>query len=677
LHHEYEDLDVLMEVAENAGRRTDRTLMTEGLQRERQFGTYAEAVEESKRLRAKGLEFREWGARGKVYGELTPEYDAMKNLGSYIQQSTDAIWRKKTYDEAVAKFGLPVDAFTDAGKLYDLHATRQVPVSDRQAIETFLNGNKTVRDLSEDVGGATLEKGGWEKVVTEAQAVLPKLSPDGQKELARELTSMAKSPGQVLRVIDAVGEPLMPPVRVVKAGSIDPYYAKLGQDGTLVPRKGGLWGDTEVQIPAQIAKMLDGAPRPERSEAFKKFVKAWDGYNNAFKMVTYPFYPSGAVRDAYNNVMQSFLGIGAGAFARPLQAGRVLRGKADDVLRVGGYEFKANEARRLAQDLGVTDPTAASFAQFTGERGAEKAGKLQKARVLRGKVDNASRVQLWLNSMASGMTPEDAAGVVKEFLFDYSELSNFDKNVMRRAMPFYVFPRKAIESYGRAAVKTPGRVANLAKPFRGREDENNMMTSWEGEGFKLRLDRDGQSVTMLNGFDLPVRTLDTLWRGGGTQKFLEGLVSMTGPALKVPYMMATGREPFRGQELGRQDAPALGRLMEHAPKWAQALVGYDKAYDNAGRPKYTVRGDRVQALIEAALVSRIFSTSDRAFREQIREPNTAARLLDFFTGLRFKTLDLDEEQARKMADRKRELESALFKAGQRKQFTRTYKAKER
>jgi hypothetical protein len=80
-------------------------------------------------------------------------------------------------------------------------------------------------------------------------------------------------------------------------------------------------------------------------------------------------------------------------------------------------------------------------------------------------------------------------------------------------------------------------------------------------------------------------------------------------------------------------------------------------------------------LIEALLVSRIFSTSDRQFREEIREPNSAARYLNLLTGLQLKTLNLEDEAARqKLEQRKAWLEEQI-KQGEVKQGTYTFKPK--
>lgn len=666
LHQSWRNTDeALAETAKRAGIPIDRIIKDEQIQKARIFATVQEGVDVSKRLNATTLADRAAGLNREVYGELVPEYNVMSNLASYIEQSTKAIWRKKAYDEVAQKFGHVLDETYQTGR-YQLDNFKSLGYDKNSAVNAAVYAAR-------DSGYQNLSA---------AKALAAKFGERDQKELVRRLISEAKSPSQVVNIEREFGDKLLPEIRFVKEGTVDPYYARFPGQGVLrtVGGDGGLWGDKAIQLPAGIIKMVEEAPRDFIMDAANKrnlqgFVKAWDKYNNLFKAMTYPFYPSGAVRDTYNNVMQAFLGIGVGGFARPFQAVRALKGGADDVLRLGGQDWTAKEINTMMKDLGVIDPSGAAYVQFTGD-GPKPTGLLAKARAKRGSVDNLTRSQLFINSLAQGMTPQDAAQVVKDFLFDYGELSNFDKDFMRRVMPFYVFPRKAIESYGRAVVKTPGRVVNLAKPFRGREDENNAMTTWEGEGFKLRLDRNGKDLTMLNGVDLPVRTMDMLW-AGSPSKTMNRWLSMASPSIKVPYEFLSGQDPFRGQPLGRQQTYALGPLLEQMPKPLQRWAGYQKETDKAGRPKYTIRMDRVQVLAEAALISRIFSMSERNAREQMRDPDNAARMLDFLTGLRLKSLNLDEEQKRKQEMWQKIAEEEAVKQGDKREFRKVYTPKGR
>lgn len=563
-----------------------------------------------------------------------------------------------------------------------------------QRVEVFNSRLNTARSILERAQAAaektTRENfDGWAAAAAEAKAVLPKLSPDGQKELVRQLVSMTRSSSQAFRVREMVGEKLMPNIKALREGDIEPFFTKYGlpeDKARLIKVSGGLWGEKEHLVPQAVATLVEEMPHDMVKSAFAKahlggMVDLYDKYNNLFKGLTYPFWPAGAVRDTYNNLQHSFLGLGIGGLARPGLAMDITRSDwkrlgsdASKLVKIGDHKFTLGQWKKITEDLRVIDPSASSFVQFTGEQGPQKASLYAKARTARGNVDNATRTQLFINGVAQGMSLEDAARLVHDFHYNYNELSKFDRDVLRRIFPFIVFTRKSVGLYGEQVFKQPGRVVNLAKPFMGRDDENQAMTTWEGEGFKLRLDRDGKNVTMLNGIDLPVRSLDMLWRGA-PGKTLEGLIASASPAIKVPYEFAADRDPFRGKPFGRSDRPTLGRAMEHMPKWAQDFVGFKKEQDQAGRTRYMMRDDRVQPLVEAAMVSRFFSTPDRVFREQLREPNAAARWLDFLTGLRFKTLNLDEEQKAKVAAAIRAAQEEDVKQGLKREYRTIYTPK--
>lgn len=537
---------------------------------------------------------------------------------------------------------------------------------------------REVRNL--DAEGHAVD--GLAAAMDEAKKILPTLTPDGRMELGRQLLSMTRSESQALRVINTLGEHNVPDMNAVRPGDIENFFTRHGlpeDKARLVPVSGGIWGDQEHLIPAAIAKMVEDAPRDIVMSAANRakvgfIVKGYDRVNNLFKGITYPFWPAGAVRDAYNNLQQGFLALGIGGLTRPRVAANILGGSAEPI-ELGALRMTGAEWKNLSEDLRVVDPSASGFVQMTGQ-GAERPGVYAKARAIRGNVDNFTRTQLWANGIRMGMSPEDSARMVHEFLFNYSELSSFDRDVMRRAIPFYVFPRKAIGNIGEQIVKQPGRVINLAKPFLGRDSENQAMTTWEGEGFKVRLDRNGKNVTMLNGVDLPIRSFDMLWRGG-FRKTLEGLVGSASPAIKIPYMAAADRDPFRGQPFGRLDAPTLGRAMENWPKPIKDWAGWRKDTDSAGRPRYTVNEEKVRIGIEASMLSRFFSTGDRYFREQLKDPSTANFWLQSLTGIQKKSLNLDDEQKRKLDAAIRDAEAAAVKQGTLRESRRVYEPRGR
>ena len=62
-----------------------------------------------------------------------------------------------------------------------------------------------------------------------------------------------------------------------------------------------------------------------------------------------------------------------------------------------------------------------------------------------------------------GKSVDDASMDVKAALFDYSELTNFEKRFMRNVIPFYTWTRKNIPLQLANVLERPGRIANQGR----------------------------------------------------------------------------------------------------------------------------------------------------------------------------------------------------------------------
>jgi hypothetical protein len=231
-------------------------------------------------------------------------------------------------------------------------------------------------------------------------------------------------------------------------------------------------------------------------------------------------------------------------------------------------------------------------------------------------------------------------------------------------IPFWTFTRKNIELQLRTLRRNPGMQINQLKPFRLRSDEQEQMTKWEAGALAIRLNRDGKTVHMLTGIDLPMRNMDTLWKGGfgATGRNLMGMLS---PLLKAPVEAVLNRDLFLNKDLTRKESGSVGRLIEVArtPQPIKDWLGYKKVLDDAGRPRYTFDGKKFKLLLESWMFSRFISTGDRVFREYTRDRNIAGAMLDVATGVRDKQLDLDEEHRRVLHRRIRQLKETLAARG--------------
>jgi len=466
-------------------------------------------------------------------------------------------------------------------------------------------------------------------------------------------------------------------VRAIKAGDIeDPMVKVFGTEGATYQKYNSkITGNEDVFLPKVIGDVLEGVHASQMAtKEIKGLLKGFDWMNNQFKWGTYTLWPASLFRDAYSNLFLSGLRIGVRALspnghkqAIKLMAGRNLT----EEFAKSGYTL--GQLKELSKTFGVWVPGIV----FVEQVGKFKLGKFRKwLTTKRAGVENEARVMLWLDEIAHGVDPRSAADTVGQFLFNYGEVSEIERKLFRRLIPFYTFTRKNVELQWKMLKTNPGLVLNQVKPFRKRDSEGEMMVKWEAESLGIRLDRDGTTVHMIQGVDLPIKNLDTIWAGGfgSTGRRIMGMLS---PMLKVPLEGVVGRDFFTGGDLKRVHGPTLGRVLDskHTPQSIKNWLGFKKEIDAAGRPQYTFDGVKYSLLVKSWMFSRVMSTSDRGFREYSDDPTIGRFLLDFLTGLRAKEMNLDEQQRRVLNRRIRELEQAGVRRGLSREFVKTFEPK--
>lgn len=506
------------------------------------------------------------------------------------------------------------------------------------------------------------------------EGVFAKLSADGKKELLRQRFLSAKEPQEILDLVARYGPENAPKQKAL--------VHTLAEDGTPyvsinVPRLHG------AEIPKSMADDLaDMSERSIKSEELNHLLRWYDRANNTFKSFVTVMFPAFHARNAYSNLAQGFVDVGMSVLnpARHYDGYQALRGAEGAMTTRAGESIPYKLLHDEMKQNGVI-VTGRQLLEYTGrepiERAAGLAGQVARApRKVGAAIENEARASLYTIYRRRGLDVTEATNRVNMFLYDYSNLSRVEQDFFRRAIPFYTFMRSNLERQIKNVVTRPGMVAAEVKPFRGREDENGQMTSWEGNAMKLRLNRDGRTLLVLTGIDLPIRQLDLMWNGSVRNTAQQGL-GMLSPILKLPIEVAAGANMFTGKEFDRASSPLIGRVVEalNPPQGVKTWLGYDKTTDAAGRPKYTFDGERFYALFQSFALSRLVSTSDRQFKRFADSPEWSAVMLDVLTGLRDKTLNLDDEQKRRLYERKRQLEEALVRRGAMKEFNRVYTPK--
>ena len=168
-------------------------------------------------------------------------------------------------------------------------------------------------------------------------------------------------------------------------------------------------------------------------------------------------------------------------------------------------------------------------------------------------TEDMLRVNQYMARRLQGWTPEAAALDVKKWLFDYGELSQFEKNVMKRGLPFYTFMRKNTPLVMKELIRKPGGL--IAQTMRGsqqgRQDQGYLP---EHIGETTAIPMPGTPGRFITGLGLPyesafqtVKLAPTLTKTLG--RTAESLIASATPPASIGYSIASGREPFFGRNL--------------------------------------------------------------------------------------------------------------------------------
>ena len=579
---------------------------------------------------------------------LKPVRDPLEILRRRGVASIEGAEFKQYYQEIIDRYG-KIDLPFDPQDFHDL--TRAVPVLESEAvkIEALVKAGRTPK------------------------GEFAALSGPGKQEFVRQRLLASKEAPETLAVLNKYGIENAPKQKKV--------VGTLAEDGT--PYKSVTLGKQKVEIPQSMAQDLaDMSERVLNSQELNHMLRYYDRINNTFKGFVTVMFPAFHFRNAYSNVAQGFADVGISMInpARHLDGISAMRGVEGGILsKVEGHIPFAQLKDEMARD-GVTT-TGRRLAEYTGQEGIDRistlGGKIKSApRAFGGVIENEARATLYTIYRRRGMDVAEASSRVNQFLFDYTNLSKVEQDFFRRAIPFYTWQRKNLVQQVRNLYTKPGLTAAEVKAVRGREDENGMLTSWDAEALKFRLNRDGKTLRILSGVDLPLRNLDLLWNGTVRSTLRQG-IGMLSPIIKAPMEVGFGVSAFTGRDLTRQTSNSVGKIIEHSPEPVQKWLGYAKETDAVGRPKYTFDGERFYVLFQSWALSRIVSTSDRQFKTFSDDPAWSKIMLNTLTGMQDKTLNLYDEQAKRMKERKQMLEQNLLRWGARKEKPIIYKPKPR
>jgi len=324
-----------------------------------------------------------------------------------------------------------------------------------------------------------------------------------------------------------------------------------------------------------------------RNRVFQESAKVLDAVTNIWKMTTLPLRPAWTAINTVGNVTLNVAG-----HVSPTSYIKALLPK-----------YKNLVSKETLEKLGVKSLTGISEIRTGAFKGAaqkayapnqwienwfrwvhfvDKAGKLAKVKAGKG----ASQETVLSIIKNSDEVQNLAKEQVNKYLFNYSGLSNAERDVVRRVVPFYTWIKNISRLSGEMAVQDTSQLARIYQVYKkvlsGTSDDENLPEYLRGSvETGLAINSDGKVVDA----EKDKTSTPLYWNFKYMFPFYDvaniGLGSLN-PAFKVPIERATGKQLF-SQEAKEFTAPQyLGKYEKEPekPSMIESIVKPTLEYKN-------------------------------------------------------------------------------------------------
>ncbi len=280
-------------------------------------------------------------------------------------------------------------------------------------------------------------------------------------------------------------------------------------------------------------------------------------------------------------------------------------------------------------------------------------------------VEDTNRLTLFIDRLKKGDDALKAGMDVAKWHFDYSDMSKFEKDVLRRIIPFYTFMKNNLELHLTEALKQPVKYKLIIKGIQSGQN-TDMFTDEDGESFlpewmqdKLNIPMggaDGDMIRMITGFGLPIEALQDVV-GNDTGDTLRQVAASTNPLLKTFIEQATGNNLFKDKKIKEDNS---GYSYRNMPEKIQNLLEYKEVDVPDGKggvkyTKYTVNPEKKYWY--ELLTSRAGTTGKNLATAFAGDADDMGQMgLNLLTGVRAYDIDPKQEKDKKTKKDLRELQ---------------------
>lgn len=449
---------------------------------------------------------------------------------------------------------------------------------------------------------------------------------------------------------------------------------KLGEDGLKTTQVYDAAEGKMYEIPSDLKAVMDRVGNSMGGDAsiafnhpvLKKTIKAMDWFTSVYKTAVTGFFPAFFTRNFVSQIFNNIMAQGVWMTMKPSALGDIwmlTKPVLNDAERAikrnyGGVEYTMGELYDFIKKQNVTQTRGKNefpvwFSNFftAAEDTAGKAVGLKTSNLphLAERSETVPRVASFLQSLDGHGNLYGAAAASRKINYDYSRLSPLERDVMKKAVPFYAYRRQNIAFHLSNIRENPKVYANIGRAYSALQNEaykhdESMRTAYLDNyvknGFFLPVPtgKDDQGrYTFLNELGLSFEDFNRSTQLFTKEGILQNLASLN-PALKYFIEAPSGASLFTADKVTPDDARSQMLLLKALDKIMPDFVQYSESVEpKTGKKVYTANP---QAIILASNLpsSRAVQLASSYFRQ---DKTTGDNLLKTFTGLSTQKINPD------------------------------------
>ena len=426
-------------------------------------------------------------------------------------------------------------------------------------------------------------------------------------------------------------------------------------------------------------------------EEINKFLKVYDGAQNWWKMWSLGIRPAYHAKNTIGNLWNSYLGGlttpkpygDAAAFqvkvAKNNLSGKIAGYPVDELYDAmmtrgvfGQGQYGGDISRTLESQIAGGNKNPFTLATSNPIlQGGFKLGQT---------IEDNARIALFIDQLNKGASFDKAGNHVRKYLFDYGDVNPFEKDVLKRVMPFYTWSRKNIPLQLEALATQPDKINkinlainNIQQANQVEQPDLSQVPDYIREQAPVYVGSNAEAGTvsaipltnLIPTFDVAAITkfLNTETAPQGLEKgklgtALSTVMSGVSPIIKAPLEYLANYDFFRKKTIREEEgqlADFLGIPMPvHLAKLASNIIVLNE-FDRANPG--SIFGSRIVDPVTKEVTTLNSFLGLGTPRESRTDLPEEQRLTQYLTGIRIFDIDMGETERRQVDQMKKDIQN--------------------